>query len=730
MIMNKQKLSNPVVLALLFLVCLPTLFPILTAPLTKLPYPDNGDVKLSLAVLHSNLTKIARLQWNQIYHLPILYPLSYTMTAGINLFGQTVFFLPLYLLGLRNPYLMYNIAVLVTFVLAGFGAFHFFKEALQDRSASLSGAILYVLLPFRVHNIPHLNILFHFPIPFGFFFLLRFLKQKRRRDLLWTAFFLLLQFSFDLSLGIYFSLSLGLFFLIFWAVSRNLRFRDIAGLAAAMLAVLLILVVLFSPYLKKQTSYSYLTGGFKATKYLPSSSFYVNWSFLQLLAGRIAWDTFPQFPGFVPAFLFLLAFWPFLGRKIERVTFGLASFNLILPAVGAIVFPRSLSLPPATAYMDVSLFLFLASGALLIGLLRKKLPTVIKAAAAFYIAFLFVSFRPFSAILNFFNLLAVVLPFISRLRGIHRPYIFQLFFALLAGYGFIRYSELVRRNKRLIFLLIALMLVEKWRWPITTGRLAEDRADLKTLYQKLSAYPPHYGLLELPLLDPFSNTYTYCTRYHGQHTCHGGLGVVTDVLGLRRLPSLSVHRFFAGLADPATIGKLRQEGIRILLISRSILEANVAGMTGETSHTRKFILEKIKESIARGEENGLYERVEEYSEGTILLIDGAETGRNIRHFIPSYALIAPKRMKLRIEAGRSTAMAIFFNQSLLHTAYLNPGVTEFSLEIKGLPVLPQFNYLNLKSEETLTLKRVVFSVDGRNRSGAASEPKGNHSPMQ
>jgi hypothetical protein len=711
MIMNKQKLSNPVVLALLFLVCLPTLFPILAAPLTTLPYPDNGDVKLSLTILHSNLTKIARLQWNQIYHLPILYPLSYTMTAGINLFGQTVFFLPLYLLGLRNPYLLYNIAVLVTFVLAGFGAFHFFKEALQNRSASLAGAILYILLPFRVHNIPHLNILFHFPIPFGFFFLLRFLKQKRKRDLLWTSFFLLLQFSFDLSLGIYFSLSLGLFFLIFWAVFRNLRFRDIAGLAAAMLAVLLILVVLFSPYLNKQTSYSFLTGEFKATKYLPSSSFYVNWSFLQLLAGRISWEAFPQFPGFVPAFLFLLAFWPFLGRKSERATFGLASLTLILPAVGAIVFSGSLSLPPATAYMDVSLFLFLASAAVLVGLLRKKLPPVIKAAAVFYIAFLFVSFRPFSAILNFFNLLAAVLPFISRLRGIHRPYIFQLFFALLASYGFIRYSELVRRKKRLIILLIVLMLIEKWRWPITTGRLTEDRADLKNLYQKLSEYPLHYGLLELPLLDPFSNTYTYCTRYHGQHTCHGGLGLVTDVLGLRRLPSLSVRRFFAGLADPATIGKLRQEGIRILLVSRSILEVNAAGMTGETSHTRKFILEKIKESIAKGEENGLYERVEDYPEGTILLINGAETGRNIRHFIPYYALISPRRMKLKIEAGQPTRTALFFNRNFLRDYPLEPGVTEISLEIKRLSPQPQFNYLNLKSESAVTLREVDFSAD-------------------
>ena len=709
--MNKQKLSNPIVLALLFLVCLPTLFPILTAPLTTLPFPDNGDVKLSLTILHSHLTKVSHFQWNQIYHLPIIYPLSYTLTAGISLFGQTLFFLPLFLLGIRNFYLFYNIAVLTSFVLAGFGAFLFFREALSDRSASLAGAILYILLPFRIHNIPHLNILFNFPIPFSFFYLLRYLKRKKTGDLILVTIFLLLQFLFDISLGIYLSLSLGLFFLIYWTIGRDIRWKDIAKLTIAMAGVLIILMLLFHPYLMKQTSFSRITGEFKATQYLPSSSFFVTWSYPLLFIGRIAWDTSPQFPGFIPAFFFFLAFWPFLKKKSERIVFGVNSVLLILPALFVIVFFNQLSSSLATAITHTSLFLFFTSLAILFVLLWKKLPPIMKMIIAFYIISIFIFFRPFSYMINSFSLLGHLLPFIARLRGIHSPYIFQLFFALLAAFGFANFKVRVKQKKKLLYLLIVLMVIEKWRWPITTGRLAEDRADTKNLYQKLSAYPLHYGLLELPLLDPFSNMYTYCTRYHGQHTCHGGLGVVTDVLGLRHLPSLSIRRFFVGLADPATIGKLRQEGIRILLVNRSVLETNVAGTTGETAHTRKFILEKIKESIDRGREKGLYKRVEDYPEGTILLIDGAETGRNIRHFIPYYALISPKRMKLRIEADQPTRTVLFFNRTFLHEYRLEPGVTEFSFEIKQLLIQPQFNYLNLKSESALTLRQVDFSTD-------------------
>jgi len=107
----------------------------------------------------------------------------------------------------------------------------------------------------------------------------------------------------------------------------------------------------------------------------------------------------------------------------------------------------------------------------------------------------------------------------------------------------------------------------------------------------------------------------------------------------------------------------------------------------------------------------LYERVEDYPEGTILLIDGAETGRNIRHLIPYYGLISPKQMKLRIKADQPTRTALFFNRTFLHEYRLEPGVTEFSFEIEQLPTQPQFNYLNLKSESAVTLQRVDLSAD-------------------
>jgi hypothetical protein len=66
---------------------------------------------------------------------------------------------------------------------------------------------------------------------------------------------------------------------------------------------------------------------------------------------------------------------------------------------------------------------------------------------------------------------------------------------------------------------------------------------------------------------------------------------------------------------------------------------------------------------------------------------------------------------LRIETGRSTETAIFFNRALVLTTRLEPGVSEFSLEIKRLPVQPQFNYVNLKSDTEVTLKRVDFPTD-------------------
>ncbi|MCU0277105.1 MAG: hypothetical protein MUF02_09715, partial [Acidobacteria bacterium] len=100
------------------------------------------------------------------------------------MFGQALMLLPIFLLGEPNVYAVYNGLVFFAYVAAGYGAYLFFKELQGNETAAVLAAGLYVLLPFRVYNIPHLNLLLNFPIPFALYFLLRYLKNGRRKELL------------------------------------------------------------------------------------------------------------------------------------------------------------------------------------------------------------------------------------------------------------------------------------------------------------------------------------------------------------------------------------------------------------------------------------------------------------------------------------------------------------------------------------------------------------------
>ena len=90
------------IIALFFMVSLVHLYPILKNFFTMLPYATNGDISLSVTILYSNIQKLSLLQFNQLYHLPILFPLSHIMTIGFTLFGQSILLLPLFLLGMPN----------------------------------------------------------------------------------------------------------------------------------------------------------------------------------------------------------------------------------------------------------------------------------------------------------------------------------------------------------------------------------------------------------------------------------------------------------------------------------------------------------------------------------------------------------------------------------------------------------------------------------------------------
>ena len=697
-----SRLRPPLLIgAILFLLSLTILYPILPHFMSRLPFGWNGDIKLSLAILDANFKHLSRLQFNQIYHLPIVYPLSYVMTSGSNLFGQSLLFLPLHLFGVRNYYLIYNLAVFIAILGAGLCAYLLFMELLGRRPVALVAAALYMLLPFRVHNIPHLNALFSFPIPLCLLFLLRYFKRERRRDLMLFFLFLVLQFLFDLALGFYLAVAGAIIYLIAILVYKRITLKSILiPLALAFLAALLVLAV-FSPYLQKELTLSSATP-VKSIRHHSSLSFYTGLSYLHLLLKRSTGGLLisPYFLGFIASALLLLAFLPHITRMREGILLGGAGLFLLGPGVLVFLVSADRPLIRLTAVGNVAITGFLICLLLLLLVLGGKPSPELRIFSYSFLAMILISFEPFSRWFGFFDHLANVLPFIRRTRGIYTQYTFTLLALAMFGFGLRWLWDKTGGKRKTMALLLVLLFAERLRWPVVVTPIREDRPEYQRFYGQLQRFPDHLGLLELPLLNEYANVYTLFTRYHHLHTCHGGLGLTADALGLSSRDGLSLKTSLQGLADSRLCDELKRQGIGVILVFKNIVR-------NETSSSN-VAWNRVVDHVRQGSARGLFRQVVESDAGLMLVLEGQAAANELEQAIPYYALIGKKMLRLRVQTEAGAVCTAYLNGRPLgqrKTAPVpGPETLEFAIDRRFIKRWT--NWLILTAGQPLRLREI------------------------
>jgi hypothetical protein len=684
-----------------FIVSLLILFPLIPHLFSQLPFAANGDIRLSLAILFSNLKKIALGDFWNIFQLPILFPLSHTLTAGINLFGQTLLVLPFYFAHLRNVYIIYNFLTFFSYIAAGYCAYRFVREWVPERWIAWVAGALYILLPFRVHNIPHLNLMFSFPIPLTLMFFSRFLKNHRTKDLVFFFLSFLSQFLFDLSLGLFLGIALGIFFLIQQILFGLLPRRSWLLLAAAAVLFVLSVALIFLPYLSQKTSFSIIS---EIKSIAPDSfrsplSFYSNWSYLLLFFKRIFWSQSPFSPGISLFIFFLLAFVPYLENRRQKTFALLCSFFLIIPALALPIIYNGLPLNTLNQLCGWTLLLFLLSLSLLLFLIRKKVP---RELLLLTITWMFLQFYSSQISLPFFNLfqgLARLFPVLLRARGIRTEYILLLLFFAISAFGFSYFFRRFREKKIVLALALLLVFAERIRWPIYPERLKDDLPIYRTLYQPLALYPNHFGLLEFPFLPQNSNYYPLFTLYHDKHTYHGHINYLSDYYELAGSPQLQAESGFSGLSDPQFTQMLKTKGIRLILFFK-----NKICIGPNESQKTWFALQN---QIRKGEIKGLYEKVEKTRNGTLLVLTEREKGPQIRYFLPHYFLRGKKNIVCTIDVNREMEAEFLFNEKPVKRQRLQAGSqSKIVIDLKNLPLAMQFNYLEIRSGPSLELIRV------------------------
>jgi hypothetical protein len=207
---------------------------------------DFGDPLFTSWVLSWDATHLGRGWWNANIFAPHPLALAYSE----HFLPQALEVLPIYA-ATRNPILCYNLLFLSTFAVSGLGMFLLGRELTGSAAAGFVAGLAFAFAPYRIANIPHLQVLSAAWMPFVLFGLHRHFATGRVRPLTGAAAAWLLQ---NLSCGYYLLFfSPVVVFYIVWELSRRrlwTNIRIVMRVGGAVAAVLAATVPFLLPYVE------------------------------------------------------------------------------------------------------------------------------------------------------------------------------------------------------------------------------------------------------------------------------------------------------------------------------------------------------------------------------------------------------------------------------------------------------------------------------------------------
>ncbi|NWJ95248.1 MAG: hypothetical protein HXX20_05635 [Chloroflexi bacterium] len=193
-----------------------------------------------------------------LFQANIFYPYPNTLAYSDHLILQSLLALPIILTS-GNLVLGYNLGMVFSFALSGWGSYLLVKDLTGNRAAGLFSGLIFAYAPYKVGHLSQLNLLSTQWIPFCFLFLHRLLRTDLVRTNWRSGWSIALAFGFFFVLNslsstyyLFFSLPLlGLYFLLFYLFQWQWP-RPIVLLQLAMAFGLAFLVLLptFLPYLQ------------------------------------------------------------------------------------------------------------------------------------------------------------------------------------------------------------------------------------------------------------------------------------------------------------------------------------------------------------------------------------------------------------------------------------------------------------------------------------------------
>jgi hypothetical protein len=487
-----------------------------------------------------------------LWTAPPFFPYPDTLAYSEHLLGIAVPLAPIYWLT-GNAVLVYNVALIGSFALAGIGMYLLVRDLTGRRDAAVLAALAFMWCPNRAPQVTHLQVLMNGWMPIALWALHRYFATGSRRALAGFAAAFVVQ-----------GLSNG-YFLFFLAVPVTIvsivelvRRRDRAAthaihLTAAAIAIGLVIAPVAASYLrvKREQGLSRTRGdavqfGARPADYLTVSHQPRLWSrILPIGAGEKE-----LFPGLV---VIVLA----LGVVVPAVRRDGAASGLVRASVGV------------PLYAGIAMVAFVLS---------MGPEPVIRDGLRF----------PTGP----YDWLAAVVPGLDGLRAPARfAAVVYVALAVLAGYGAVRLLDRVARpaaGAALVLLLGAAAIAEGYMGPlplerVPSAQMAGDRA----AYEWLATQPPG-PMIELPLGEPDPAVrYQFRTLIHGNRIVNGYSGYGSALQDFLRGPPSTE----SGGAD--RLAMFRALGLRYVVIhgqlygDAAVAQRVIEDMRAGTAHVAR-----------------------------------------------------------------------------------------------------------------------------------------------
>lgn len=259
----------------------------------------------------------------RLFDANIFYPLRRTLALSEHMLGNLPVFAPI-ALATGNPVLGFNAVILSSFVLCGCTMAWLVHYYTGRVGPALAAGFVFAFVPFRITQLPHMQLLSLQWLPLAIYFADRLLREGGARAWIGFVAFTLWQCLVSYYLAYLTAVVLGAYGLVLaWQLRRSLPRRRLGAFGFAFVAVALVMVPLTLPYRRLQRDGAIpsfvneqfihqhedavaLADPFWSYLSIPTDAPNVYHGLLTAQARQLNWEK-SLFPGFVPVLTVLAA---------------------------------------------------------------------------------------------------------------------------------------------------------------------------------------------------------------------------------------------------------------------------------------------------------------------------------------------------------------------------------------------------------------------------------------